>query len=42
MSTSNTGCDNRKYAIYARKSKFTAKGESINQQIDRCKLILAV
>ena len=41
MSTSNTGCDNRKYAIYARKSKFTAKGESINQQIDRCKLHLS-
>ena len=41
MSTSNTDCDNRKYAIYARKSKFTAKGESINQQIDRCKLHLS-
>ena len=29
--------DNRKYAIYSRKSKFTGKGESIENQIEFCK-----
>lgn len=29
--------DNRKYAIYSRKSKFTGKGESIENQIEICK-----
>ena len=27
--------DNRKYAIYSRKSKFTGKGESIENQIEK-------
>lgn len=29
--------DNRKIAIYSRKSKFTGKGDSINNQIEMCK-----
>ena len=29
--------DKRKFAIYSRKSKFTGKGESIDNQITRCK-----
>lgn len=29
--------DNRKYAIYSRKSKYTGKGESIGNQIELCK-----
>ncbi len=29
--------DNRKYAIYSRKSKFTGKGESVDNQIEICK-----
>lgn len=29
--------DNRKYAIYSRKSKFTGKGESIENQIEFCR-----
>lgn len=29
--------DNRKYAIYSRKSKFTGKGESIENQIELCR-----
>jgi len=29
--------DPRKYAIYSRKSKFTGKGESIENQIELCK-----
>ena len=29
--------DNRKFAIYSRKSKFTGKGESIGNQIELCK-----
>lgn len=29
--------DTRKYAIYSRKSKFTGKGESIDNQISKCK-----
>ena len=29
--------DNRKIAIYSRKSKFTGKGESIENQIELCK-----
>ena len=29
--------DNRKIAIYSRKSKFTGKGESIESQIELCK-----
>jgi len=29
--------DNRKYAIYSRKSKFTGKGDSIENQIELCK-----
>lgn len=29
--------DGRKYAIYSRKSKFTGKGESIENQIEMCK-----
>ena len=33
----DTGKDTRKYAIYSRKSKFTGKGESIDNQITRCK-----
>ena len=28
-----TNDDNRKYAIYSRKSKFTGKGDSIGNQI---------
>ncbi len=31
------GQDNRKFAIYSRKSKFTGKGESIENQIDLCR-----
>lgn len=31
------GQDNRKYAIYSRKSKFTGKGESIENQIGLCR-----
>ena len=31
------GLDNRKYAIYSRKSKFTGKGESIENQIGLCR-----
>lgn len=31
------GYDNRKYAIYSRKSKFTGKGESIENQIELCR-----
>lgn len=31
------GKDNRKYAIYSRKSKFTGKGESIENQIELCR-----
>lgn len=31
------GQDNRKYAIYSRKSKFTGKGESIENQIGFCR-----
>ena len=31
------GTDNRKYAIYSRKSKFTGKGESIENQIEICR-----
>ncbi|MFQ9196548.1 MAG: recombinase family protein [[Clostridium] leptum] len=31
------GQDNRKYAIYSRKSKFTGKGESIENQIELCR-----
>ena len=34
------GQDNRKYAIYSRKSKFTGKGESIVSQIDMCRTYL--
>lgn len=33
----NYGNDNRKFAIYSRKSKFTGKGESIGNQIELCK-----
>ena len=29
--------DTKKYAIYSRKSKFTGKGESIENQITKCK-----
>ncbi|MDD4734220.1 MAG: recombinase family protein, partial [Bacilli bacterium] len=29
--------DSRKYAIYSRKSKFTGKGESVDNQIEICK-----
>ena len=29
--------DNRKYLIYSRKSKFTGKGESVENQIEICK-----
>ena len=29
--------DNRKIAIYSRKSKFTGKGESIENQVEFCK-----
>lgn len=29
--------DNRKYAIYSRKSKYTGKGESVGNQIELCK-----
>ncbi|MBE6717408.1 MAG: recombinase family protein [Ruminococcaceae bacterium] len=29
--------DNRKYAVYSRKSKYTGKGESIGNQIELCK-----
>lgn len=29
--------DNRKYAIYSRKSRFTGKGESIENQIEMCR-----
>ena len=32
--------DPRKYAIYSRKSKFTGKGESIENQIELCKQFL--
>ena len=32
--------DNRKYAIYSRKSKFTGKGESIENQIEICRRAL--
>ena len=31
------GQNNRKYAIYSRKSKFTGKGESIENQIELCR-----
>ena len=31
------GQDSRKYAIYSRKSKFTGKGESIENQIELCR-----
>ena len=31
------GHNNRKYAIYSRKSKFTGKGESIENQIELCR-----
>ena len=31
------GQDNRKFAIYSRKSKFTGKGESIENQIELCR-----
>ena len=34
--------DDRKIAIYARKSKFTGKGESISNQIDACKLKIRI
>ena len=34
--------DERKIAIYARKSKFTGKGESINNQIEACKLKIRI
>lgn len=37
MTGIDTGKDTRKYAIYSRKSKFTGKGESIDNQITRCK-----
>ena len=33
----NPQTDNRKFAIYSRKSKFTGKGESINNQIEMCR-----
>ena len=33
----NNIVDNRKVAIYSRKSKFTGKGESIANQIEICK-----
>ena len=33
----NTKQDNRKIAIYSRKSKFTGKGESTHNQIETCK-----
>ena len=29
--------DNRQYAIYSRKSKYTGKGESIGNQVELCK-----
>lgn len=29
--------DNRKFAIYSRKSRFTGKGESIENQIELCR-----
>ena len=32
--------NNKYYAIYSRKSKFTGKGESIENQIDKCKEML--
>ena len=33
--------DNRKIAIYSRKSKFTGKGESTHNQIEMCKKKIA-
>lgn len=37
MVKNKTKEDNRKYAIYSRKSKFTGKGESVDNQIEICK-----
>lgn len=37
-----TNDDNRKYAIYSRKSKFTGKGDSIGNQIELCKKHLEI
>lgn len=34
--------DNRKFAIYCRKSKFTGKGDSIETQIEKCKGYIAL
>lgn len=34
--------DNRKFAIYSRKSKFTGKGESIENQIEMCKQYIKI
>lgn len=34
--------DNRKFAIYSRKSKFTGKGESIGNQIELCRQYLSI
>ena len=37
-----TESDNRKFAIYCRKSKFTGKGDSIETQIEKCKGYIAL
>ena len=37
MKSSKSKKDTRKIAIYSRKSKFTGKGDSINNQIEACK-----
>lgn len=37
MRTKEKKEDNRKFAIYSRKSKFTGKGESTHNQIEQCK-----
>ena len=37
MKSIKANIDNRLYAIYARKSKYTGKGNSINNQIEDCK-----
>ena len=34
--------ENRRFVIYSRKSKFTGKGESIENQVEMCRQYLAV
>ena len=42
MQNSNKKKDDRKIAVYSRKSKYTGKGESTKNQIEMCKKLRGV